>query len=270
MDANASQGSLMVHPYLSDAPRPRVFAHRGLVSTEAATRGIVENSRAAIAAAVEAGAVFVESDCHLTADGAVVLAHDADLGRVLGDPRAVSDITAAELATLMRDRGGLITLDEALEAFPRTRFNIDVKAEAAAEPAGRLVAAHADRVLLTSFSDQFRFRALEAAGAHRGAQPATSPGRGRLIRILLSVAARSRRRIERSLQGFDALQIPERSGAVRVLTPRLIDAAHRHGVEVHVWTVNDPERMRELVRMGVDGIITDRCDAALAALAPRG
>ena len=62
------------------------------------------------------------------------------------------------------------------------------------------------------------------------------------------------------------MQIPERHGALRVLSPRLIDAAHRHGVEVHVWTVNDPERMTELVQAGVDGIITDRADVALAAL----
>lgn len=51
-----------------------------------------------------------------------------------------------------------------------------------------------------------------------------------------------------------------------MLTRRLIDAAHRRGVEVHVWTVNEPQRMRALVAMGVDGIITDRADLAVEAL----
>ena len=50
------------------------------------------------------------------------------------------------------------------------------------------------------------------------------------------------------------------------MTPRLIAAAHRHDVEVHVWTVNDPADMRRLVAMGVDGIVTDRADVALQRL----
>ena len=56
------------------------------------------------------------------------------------------------------------------------------------------------------------------------------------------------------------------AGDMRVLTPRLISAAHRHGVEVHVWTVNDPDEMRRLVALGVDGIVTDRADVALEVL----
>ena len=83
----------------------------------------------------------------------MVLFHDADLSRVTGDPRPVSDVTAAELEALMAERGGLITLAQALDAFPAVRFNLDVKAAAAATPVGRIVAPHADRVLVTSFSD---------------------------------------------------------------------------------------------------------------------
>ena len=65
----------------------------------------------------------------------------------------------------------------------------------------------------------------------------------------------------RALAGIDALQVPERQGRLRIVTPRLIAAAHRHDVEVHVWTVNDPADMRRLVAMGVDGIVTDRADS---------
>lgn len=275
------------HPYFLGTPRPRVFAHRGLVTAEAAARGIVENSRAAFAAAVAAGADYVESDCHLTADGETVLAHDADLARVFGDPRAVAEVTREELAALMADRGGLLTLTEALEDHPGIRLNLDVKAAAAAEPAGRIAARHAERVLLTSFSEQIRRAALAAAtrecatlgrsrvdrgaGGHAPvARPATSPGRAGLARVLLALAVRSRARTDRALAGLDALQIPERYRAIPVLSPRLISAAHRAGVEVHVWTVNDPERMRELVELGVDGVITDRADLALATLTTPG
>lgn len=254
----------MPHPYLAGARRPRVLAHRGLTTPEMHAAGIVENSRAAIEAAIEAGCEFVETDCHLTRDGEVVLFHDADLMRVTGDPRRVADVTLAELADVMARRGGVITLDRALEAYPHTRFNVDVKAAAAAEPAGRMVAPHAHRVLVTSFSDAFREQALAAAGSLR---PAASPGQRGVIRIVASQLTRLG--IARALRGFDALQIPARHGPVRVLTPRLIEAAHRHGVEVHVWTVNDPDRMRKLIAMGVDGIVTDRADLAIAALRPQ-
>ncbi len=138
------------HPYLSpDAPR--VLAHRGLVTPDAAEHGVVENSFAAVASAHAAGAAYVESDCHLTADGEVVLFHDDDLRRVADDPRAIADVRLHELEDLMSERGGLITLAQALEAFPEVRFNLDVKAAAAADGVGRLVAPHADRVLVTSF-----------------------------------------------------------------------------------------------------------------------
>jgi glycerophosphoryl diester phosphodiesterase len=64
----------------------------------------------------------------------------------------------------------------------------------------------------------------------------------------------------------DVLQVPERQGRLRVLTPQLIAAAHRHDVEVHVWTVNEPDDMRRLIDWGVDGVVTDRADVALRTL----
>jgi glycerophosphoryl diester phosphodiesterase len=257
----------VTHPWFAGVATPRVLAHRGLVTPEAARSGVVENSFAAVAAAHSAGARYVESDCHLTADGTVVLFHDDDLSRVTGDPRKVADVSARELEALMTGRGGLITLAQALDAFPTLRFNLDVKATDAASPVGATVAPFGDRVLVTSFSDERRRAALLAAAAARGGvRPATSGGRGTIARVLSAVAARSDRLVTRALAGIDALQVPERQGRLRIVTPRLVAAAHRHGVEVHVWTVNEPDDMRRLVAMGVDGVVTDRADVALAAL----
>lgn len=250
----------MTHPYLLGASHPRVLAHRGLAMPQDA---VAENSFAAVAAAHAAGAVYVESDCHLTADGEVVLFHDDTLLRVTGDPRAVADVTLRELEEQMQGLGGLVTLRQALDTFPDTRFNLDVKAEGAAEAVGRLIAPHAGRVLLTSFSDERRRAALAAAAP---ARPATAPGSRTLGRLVAVVALGLRPLGRRLLAGIDALQIPERHKGIRVLTPRLIRWAHDAGVEVHVWTINDVARMRELVAMGVDGIVTDRADLALAAL----
>ena len=255
----------MTHPWFRPA-RPRVLAHRALVPSDA--EGIVENSLAALAAAHAAGIEYVESDCHLTADGVVVLFHDEDLSRVTGDPRPVREVTVRELEELMSTRGGLARLDHALDGFPTLRFNLDVKADDAAEPVGREVARYADRVLVTSFSDRRRLRAIEAARLS-GGEPATSGGTAVTARMLAAVASRSRRGVARALAGVDALQLPERRSRLRIVTPRLIDAAHAASVEVHVWTVNEAERMTRLLDMGVDGIVSDRADLALAISSAR-
>lgn len=258
------------HPYFAAGEPPRVLAHRGLVTSDAAALGIVDNSFAAVAEAHAAGLAYVESDCHLTADGTVVLFHDDDLERVTGDPRRIADVRLHELEEVMSDRGGLITLEQALEAFPETRFNLDVKAEAAAEPVGRLVAPQAHRVLLTSFSDERRRRALAAAASAGAAlAPATSPGSATVARIVATVTTGITPLARRALRGIDALQIPERQGRVRVLSPRLVEAAHAAGVEVHVWTVNDVDDMTRLLDAGVDGLVTDRGDVALALVNAR-
>ena len=192
----------MTHRWFEGATRPRVLAHRGLITAEDAAHGVAENSFAAVAAAHAAGAQYIESDCHLTADGTVVLFHDDDLSRVTGDPRRVADVTATELEALMAARGGLITLTQALDAFPSVRFNLDVKAKDAAGEVGRIVAPHAHRVLLTSFSDERRRAALAAAeNVGRGIRPATSAGSTTIGRVLAALSVRSSRLVGRALDG---------------------------------------------------------------------
>lgn len=224
-----------------------------------------ENTAAAFAAAHAAGADYVETDCHVTADGDVVLFHDPTLSRLLNDDRRVDETRTAELIELLAPHGGLLTVTEMLEMFPETRFNIDVKADAATAPLGPIIAPHAHRVLLTSFSDARRRRAIgHVLDAGAKVRPAASAGQSSMIQVrMLSALRLSPARV---LRDVDALQIPEHFGAVRVLTPSLLRAAHRHDVEVHVWTVNDPADMHRLVQLGVDGIITDHADLALKTL----
>lgn len=257
----------MTHPYFTKTRHPRVLAHRGLITAAGGDSGVWENSAAAFAAAHAAGADYIESDCQVTADGDVVLFHDATLERLVGDPRAVREVRTRELRAVFADHGGLLTVGEALASFPDVRFNIDVKTAAAVEPLGPILAEHTHRVLVTSFSDANR-RATLASVLRAGAsmRPATSGG-SRTIAALRALSA-LRLSPARVLRDIDALQIPERHGALKVLTPALLHAAHRHGVEVHVWTVNVPEDMRRLVASGVDGIVSDCSDVALATLAP--
>lgn len=256
----------MTHPYFLGAAAPRVLAHRGLVGEDSS---VFDNSAVAIAAAHAAGAQYVETDCRATVDGDAVLFHDETLQRLLGDPRPVSEVSTKELAALFATHGGLLTLEEALEAFPALRFNVDVKARAAAADVGRAVAAHGHRVLLTSFDDRNRLAALAAArAADADVLPASSGGRAAIARLRLASALRLSGWTRRILRGLDAVQIPERFGVLRVFTRGLVRAAHDAGTEVHVWTVNDPDRMRALVAAGADGIVTDRVDLALTTLRP--
>lgn len=282
------------HPFFRDGAKPRVLGHRGFVSEEMAAEGILDNTRAAFAAALAAGAEIIESDCHLTADGQPILFHDDDLMEPFGDARKVNEVSSAELSALMDSRGGLISLEDALTDFPHAHFNIDVKSAEVSVPAGTIIGMIAPhRTLITSFNENHRLQALAAATAaateaateaaaktdaetvgvspyvgvvNGEVRPATSASQARIVRLLLALTLRSRSLASRALSGLDALQIPLKFGPIRVLTPRLIAVAHAHGVEVHVWTINDLKTMRQLASLGVDGIVTDRTDLAVTEL----
>lgn len=254
----------MTHPYFARTRHPRILAHRGLLTEAGEDSAVWENTAGAFAAAHAAGAEYIETDCQVTADGDVVLFHDETLTRLLDDPRRVDEVRTDELAELLAPHGGLLTVADALSGFPETRFNIDVKTDAAAIPIGRIIAGHAHRVLLTSFSDRRRQRAVAAVlAAGADMRPATSGGQ-RTIAALRALSALHISPV-RILQDIDAIQIPEKLGPVRVFTPSLVRAAHRLDVEVHVWTVNDPDDMKRLVAAGADGIVTDRADIAFRA-----
>lgn len=258
----------MTHPYFSKTRHPRVLAHRGLITAAGEDSGVWENSAAAFAAAHAAGIDYIETDCQVTADGDVVLFHDETLTRLVGDSRSVREVRTRELRMLFADHGGLLTVAEALVSFPDVRFNIDVKTPAAVDLLGPILVEHTHRVLLTSFSDATR-RAALASVLRSGAalRPATSGGSGTIAALrALSALRLSPARV---LREVDALQIPERYGALKVMTPALVRAARRHDVEVHVWTVNEPEHMHRLIALGAHGIVSDRADVALKALIPR-
>jgi glycerophosphoryl diester phosphodiesterase len=243
-------------PYF-DGPLPRILAHRGL-----ATR-VPENTLASFTAAIDAGADYVETDAHVTADGVVVLAHDPvviDRGR----PVEIAATTWNRLDAVDLGAGHRVPrLDETLVALPGVRLNIDVKAAGAAVPVARAVMAASaiDRVLVTSFDGPTRRRVVaELPGV------ATSASSDLILRSLLPAHLGLSTALRVVLSGLPCVQVPERHRGVPVVTRRTIRTLHAAGVEVHVWTVNDPRDMLRLVRLGVDGIVTDRCDLAVEAL----
>lgn len=247
--------------YLSPA-RPRVFAHRGLALDAP------ENTLLAFAKAVAVGAIYIETDVHGSADGVAVIAHDPDLKRIAGRDVRVDQLTIAELRRIDLGYGqGFCSLAETLDAFPGTRFNIDVKSRAAVGPAADtiLAAGASSRVLVSSFDERRR----KATIARLPGVVSSSSARRFLLALLggkigFSPAVRT------ALRGLAAVQVPEKALGLTITTSRMLRQLHAAGVEVHVWTVNDPQRMGELLDLGVDGIMTDRVDLALPVVAARG
>lgn len=242
-------------------PGPRVIAHRGLAV------GAPENTLLAFLKALAAGATHLETDVHASADGVAVISHDPELDRVAGVPGLVADLRMAELRRVDLGHGQTFSsLAEALDAFPEARVNIDIKdARAAASAVEAIRDARAtERVLVTSFS---RSRREAVARALPGV--AVSPSVPEMVPALLGAKAGLRPLVRRSLRGFAAVQVPERQGPVRVVTARTVRAIQAAGCEVHVWTVNDPADMRRLLDLGVDGIVTDRCDLLTSLIASR-
>jgi glycerophosphoryl diester phosphodiesterase len=245
-------------PYL-DLPTPLAFAHRG-----GAADGD-ENTAEAFGRSVALGYRYVEADTHATSDGVAVVFHDPDLRRMTGDRRKVRDVSYADLASLRVGGAAAVPrLDEVLHAWPQLRFNIDAKAATAIAPTVEAVRRTGadDRVLLASFSDR-RLAAIRALA------PAIPTSMGMREVAALWAAAKLGRAV-RVPENVVAAQVPARHGGVRVVTPRFVSRAHRLGLQVHVWTIDDPTEMRELLDAGVDGIMTDRIAVLREVYADRG
>lgn len=234
-----------LHPYLRDVPFA-CLAHRG-GALEAP-----ENTKTAFAAARALGYRYIETDVQVTADGTVAVFHDDDLDRLTDATGLLSEMpwSAVERARV----GGtepIMSLAEALETFPDLRFNIDIKTDAAVEPTVDLVRAMDcfDRVCLAAFSDQRlrRLRRLTAGRACMGAGP----------RDVTALKFASWGAPKRELEVHCA-QVPLRAYGITLVTPRFIRQCHAQNIVVHVWTIDDPREMRRLIRLGVDGIMSDR------------
>ncbi|QGV81688.1 glycerophosphodiester phosphodiesterase family protein [Streptomyces ficellus] len=247
------------HPYLDHPSSPIPFAHRG-----GAADGL-ENTATAFRRAAAAGYRYFETDVHTTADGRLVAFHDATLDRVTDSRGRIQDLPwSAVRHARVAGTEPLPLFEELMEEFPDARWNVDVKAEPALRPLVETIRrANAwDRVCVGSFNEGRVVR------AHRlgGDRLATSYG----VRGVLALRLRSYGIPAALRTGAVAAQVPEAQNGVRVVDRRFVRAAHERGLQVHVWTVNDPERMAALLDLGVDGIMTDHLETLRTVLTDRG
>lgn len=246
------------HPYL-DHPAILAFAHRG-----GAADGI-ENTAAAFRRAAEAGYRYFETDVHTTADGKLVAFHDATLDRVTDARGSIAALPWSEVRRArVAGKEPLALFEELLDQFPHARWNVDIKAEPALVPLIDAVrrAGAWDRVCVGSFSEGRVARALRLAGPRL----ATSYG----VRGVMGLRLRSYGIPAALRAGAVAAQVPETQSGIRVVDRRFVRAAHERGLQVHVWTVNDPDRMAALLDLGVDGIMTDHLQTLRTVLTDRG
>jgi glycerophosphoryl diester phosphodiesterase len=260
------------HPYLQH-PGPVAIAHRG------GAGDAPENTMPAFEQAVALGYRYLETDARVTRDGVVVAFHDDRLDRVSDTSGAIAELTIEELERAdvghafspdggrtfpYRGRGVAVPrMEELLRAWPDIRVNIDPKCGACVGPLVRLIDALEawDRVCVGAFSDRriARVRRLSGRRACTSMGPAA---------VTVARAAASVGRIPR--QGADCIQVPLRWGRVRLATRQFVAAAHRAGLTVHVWTINDPETIEALLDLGVDGVMSDDLGALRDVFARRG
>lgn len=249
------------HPVLAGAPL--LIAHRG------GSALAPENTLPAFRQAVDDWAAdMIELDVHATADGHCVVIHDPTVDRTTDGTGAVAEMTLAELHRLdagcrftpdggktypFRGKGIRVpTIEEVLEELPGVRLTVEVKAAAAQRPLFEAIrrAGAEDRVIAAAEREECRTEFADYPGP-------TSTSALELRRLYMLHAFH--------LGAFwttdaDAAQMPEVWEGRRILTPSLIKELHRHGLDVHIWTVNEAADMHRLLDWGVDGIVTDRPD----------
>ncbi|HEX3332698.1 MAG TPA: glycerophosphodiester phosphodiesterase [Acidimicrobiales bacterium] len=246
--------------------------------------------------ALDAGATGIELDVHATADGELVVCHDATVDRTTDRSGTIASFTLAELREMdfsywwipgadvtpgrppdeypFRGRApgdpsfGIATLREVLEQFPGAVLNLDIKQTAPVvapyeEALAGLLAEYGrrDDVIVASFLDA----ATDAFGSFAPDVP-VSAGTIATADAWRAVQAGEPMPATRAV----AYQVPECYGDLVLVDDRFVAAAHDAGKAVHVWTVDDPESMRRLLDLGVDGIISDLPTTLGGVLGERG
>lgn len=251
------------HAFLT-GPYPRAFVHRGWHYGELTG---MENSLSAFHRAVREGYHYLETDVHATSDGVVVVHHDPLLDRTTDTTGAVARLPWRVVRTAkIAGREPVARLEDVLEELPDAALNIDVKSESAIVPLvttlRRTNAFH--RVCVASFSET----RLAKVRASAGEGLLTSMGTKAIARLW--AAGRLPALLSRGGRRQYIAQVPVRQGRLTIVDKRLITAARRRGIEVHVWTIDEPAQMHELIDLGVDGIMTDRPGVLRDVLRERG
>lgn len=236
-----------------------------------------ENTLYAFEHAMRVGADALELDVWITADGHLVAIHDPTVDRTTDGHGRVDEMTLKQIQALdaawswnpenlseppLRGQGIMIPeLKQIFERFPETPLIIELKTDNpdAVMALGDLILKHnaVDRVIAASF-DQRTIRRVR----RHFPDVLTSGGRDEVARFYLLHRIGLTGLLRPAAHSF---QLPEYHGRVHLLSPRMLNALQRNGIDAHVWTINKTDDLLRMLELGVDGIITDR-PAHLAGL----
>ena len=250
----------MAHPFL-EHDGPLAIAHRG-----GALDGR-ENSMAAFARAVELGYRYLETDVHVTADDVLVVFHDDRLDRVTDRTGEIGSLTWRGYAPpasggRTRSRYSPMCWRVGPTSVSTSTLSPTVRSDPW-YPRSGLPAPSTG-----SASARSRTAACGGHWAALGPRLCTSMGPGEVLRLRLAAWGLLPRSAVPSAPA--CAQIPVRRRFVPLAERRLLSCAHEFGLPVHVWTVNDPGQMHDLLELGVDGIVSDDIVALRAVLRDRG
>ena len=235
------------------------LAHRGgaLLSENIG----IENTMEAFQNAVKLGFEYIESDVQASRDGEIFCFHDDDLARLIGRTGRFIDFHSTEIKeALVGGKATIPTLDEVFETFTDIKFNIDLKHPATIEGTIERIRKHnaTDRVVLASFSHATLTRARQLAP-----EISTSFSVREAALLKFGLAKRA------TAGGGIAAQVPLRRNGIPVVTKRFVRRAQKHGVQVHVWTIDNYHEMHKLLDLGVDGLVSDQIDVLKSVLIER-
>ena len=258
------------HPYFTSGD-VLVIAHRG-------GRGLApENTLAAFARSAALGVDVLEMDLRQSSDGALIVLHDRRVDRTTNGQGAADSLSLAQLKQLdagyhfspdgqtfpWRGQGIAIpTLDEVFTAFPNMRFLIEIKddSDALVSDFCRTIRRFElnDRVIAASFRSG-PLESLRQTCPEVATSASSSAGMSFVFLHWLRLDAAYH-------PTSQAFQFPPRFGKIDLIDRRFIARAHAHNIQVHVWTINDPDAMQRYLDLGVDGLITDYPDRLLSIL----
>jgi glycerophosphoryl diester phosphodiesterase len=260
---------MSTRPFL--AQTPVALAHRG-GALYGPNVGL-ENTMTAFGNAVAMGYTHLETDVHVTRDGLLVAFHDIRLDRVSDRTGLIRELEWAQVreATL-GDSEHVPLLTDVLDAWPGINLNVDLKAAGTGAPLWALIEERGlhDRMCVGSFS-QRRISEFRRLARGRVATSAAPPGVALARYAPRAVTGAVTRLLRHPADVFQVpASIPLRGRQVTVVTPRFVEAAHGHGKQVHVWTIDDAAEMNRLLDLGVDGLVSDRIDVLKQVLLDRG
>jgi glycerophosphoryl diester phosphodiesterase len=227
----------------------------------------LENSMPAFEACVAMGYRYIETDVRVTADGTLVVFHDASLERVTDRKGRIEHLTWDEVSRArIGGREPILRLEDLLGAWPDVRFNLDIKAAGVLAPLVRTIRRLqiGDRLCLASFSDA----RLAAARRLLGPSICTSLGPRGVAALRLSSYSPRAAGLARFRAG--CAQVPLQLGGRALVDERFVHAANARGLQVHVWTVDTEKETTDMLDLGVDGVMTDRPAMLREVLEKRG